>query len=105
MGMAHLGHVTWFLYHHIGSPLIQMLPIKFDFDWPNDFREEDPLNIMVIYMYNVTGQGQTHNWGPNSFQNLKSPVHLPISFKFCPSNPIFKIFPIQMHRLPLLTLT
>ena len=34
-----------------------MLPIKFDFDWPSGFREEDLLNIMVIYMYNAIGAG------------------------------------------------
>ena len=38
---GYLGHVTWYIYNHIGSPFIQMLPIKFDFDWPSGFREED----------------------------------------------------------------
>ena len=38
---GHLGHVTWYIYNHIGSPFIQMLSIKFDFDWPSGFREED----------------------------------------------------------------
>ena len=37
----HLGHVTWFIYNHIGSPFIQMLPIKFDVGWPSGFRGED----------------------------------------------------------------
>ena len=27
---GHLGHVTWYIYNHIGSPFIQMLSIKFD---------------------------------------------------------------------------
>ena len=30
---SHLGHVTWYIYNHIGSPFIQMLSIKFDFDF------------------------------------------------------------------------
>ena len=34
------------------------------------------MNIIVIYMYNALGQGQTYFWGPNSFQNLKSPVQV-----------------------------
>ena len=33
----------------------------------------------------------------NFFQNHKSSVHLPISFKIFPSNDIFTIFPIQMY--------
>ena len=55
---------------------------------------------MVMYMYIAEGQGQTTTWEPNSFQNLKFPVHLPISCKFCPSIPILTIFPIQMHVRP-----
>ena len=38
---GHLGHVTWFIYIHIGYPFIQMLPIKVDSDWPSGFREDD----------------------------------------------------------------
>ena len=38
---GHLGHVTWFIYIQIGSPFIQMLPIKFYFDWPSGFKGED----------------------------------------------------------------
>ena len=43
MGMAaiHLGHVTWISYIYIGSPFLLMLHIKFGFDWPSGFREED----------------------------------------------------------------
>ena len=39
---GHLGHVPWFINtcNHIGSPFIQMLPIKFEFDWPSGFRED-----------------------------------------------------------------
>ena len=32
-----LAHVAWFIYNHIDPPFIQMLPIKFDFDWPSGF--------------------------------------------------------------------
>ena len=38
---GHLGHVTWIIYKHIDSPFPLMLPIKFGFDWPSGFREED----------------------------------------------------------------
>ena len=38
------------------------------------------------------------------FQTHKYSVHLPISIKFFPSNDILKIFPIQMHGRPMLTL-
>ena len=38
---GHLGHVTWIFYIHIGSPFLLMLHIKFGFDWPSGFREED----------------------------------------------------------------
>ena len=38
---GHLGHVTWTSYIHIGSPFLLMLHIKFGFDWPSGFREED----------------------------------------------------------------
>ena len=36
---GHLGHVTWITYIHIGSHFLQMLHIKFGFDWPCGFRE------------------------------------------------------------------
>ena len=42
MGMAgHLGHVTQILRSNFCSPYPWMLHIKFDFDWPSSFREED----------------------------------------------------------------
>ena len=38
---GHFSHVTWISYIHIGSPFLLMLHIKFGFDWPNGFREDD----------------------------------------------------------------
>ena len=38
---GHLGHVTWTIYINFGSPFPKMLHIKFGFDWPSGFREED----------------------------------------------------------------
>ena len=35
------GHVTLAIYTSFHSPLLSMLHIKFDFDWPSGFREED----------------------------------------------------------------
>ena len=34
---GHLGHMTQFIYIHIGSPCLH---IKFGFDWPSGFRED-----------------------------------------------------------------
>ena len=38
---GHLGHVTWITYIHIGFYFLQMLHIKFGFDWPSGFREKN----------------------------------------------------------------
>ena len=38
---GHLGHVTWIIYKHIGSPFPYMVHIKFGFVLPSSFREED----------------------------------------------------------------
>ena len=37
----HLGHVTWTIYINFRSPFLRMLHMKFGFDWPSRFREED----------------------------------------------------------------
>ena len=38
-----IGHVTWIIYLHmyIGSLFLYMPHIKFGYDWPSGFREED----------------------------------------------------------------
>ena len=38
---GHLGHVAWTIYTNFGSRFPKRLHIKFGFDWPCDFREED----------------------------------------------------------------
>ena len=38
---SHLGNVTWIIYIHIGSHFLLMLHIRFGFDRPRGFREED----------------------------------------------------------------
>ena len=38
---GHLGHVTLTIYTNFDSPFLRMLHIKFCFDWPSSFREED----------------------------------------------------------------
>ena len=38
---GHLGHVTWTICINFSSPFPRRLHIKFGFDWPSDFREED----------------------------------------------------------------
>ena len=58
---------------------------------------------MVVYMYITPGQDQRH-LESISFLNHKDLVHLPINCKFCPSNDIVTIFPIQMRGQRKLTL-
>ena len=41
IGMAGILFMTWISYIHIGSPFLLMLHIKYGFDWPSGFREED----------------------------------------------------------------
>ena len=38
---SHLGHVTLTIYTNCHSLFLRMLHIKFGFDWPSGFREED----------------------------------------------------------------
>ena len=38
-----LDHVTWTIYINFRSPFPRRLHIKFGFDWPSGFREEDLL--------------------------------------------------------------
>ena len=38
---GHLGHVTWISRSNFHLPYPWMLHIKFHFDWPRSFREED----------------------------------------------------------------
>ena len=38
---GHLGHVTWTIYINLHCPLPKRLHMKFGFDWPGGFREED----------------------------------------------------------------
>ena len=38
---GNLGHVTLTIYINFHSPFTRMLHMKFGFDWPSGFREED----------------------------------------------------------------
>ena len=38
---GHLGHVTLTIYMNFHSLFLRKLHIKFGFDWPSGFREED----------------------------------------------------------------
>ena len=38
---GHLGHGTWISQSNFHLPYSWMLHIKFHFDWPSSFREED----------------------------------------------------------------
>ena len=41
---GHLGHVTWTIYTNFRSPFLRMLHMKFEFDWPSGFREDDSVS-------------------------------------------------------------
>ena len=38
---GHLSHVTWSIYINFLYPFPRRLHMKFGFDWPSGFREED----------------------------------------------------------------
>ena len=38
---GHLGRVTWTIYINFHSLFLRALHLKFGFDWPSGFREED----------------------------------------------------------------
>ena len=63
---------------------------------------------MFAYYSNIhvdcPGMGTDQYLGIKHFKNHKSSVHLPISFKFFPSNDILTIVPIQIQGQPMLTL-
>ena len=50
---GHLCHVTWNSYIHIRSPVLH---IKFGFDWPRGFREED------LWKWWTTDDGRTTDY-------------------------------------------
>ena len=37
---GHLGHVTWAIYTNFRSHFLTMLHMKFGFDWPKGFRND-----------------------------------------------------------------
>ena len=60
---GHLGHVTMTIYVNFHSLFLSMLRIKFGFDWPIGFREDDVrIFWSYVYMYIALGQGQTTPW-------------------------------------------
>ena len=44
---GHLGHVTWISRPNFRLPYPWMLHIKFHFDWPHSFREEDLCKVSM----------------------------------------------------------
>ena len=84
-----------------------MLHIKFGFDWSSSFTGEDVrILIMVIYIYNTPGWGQMRPLGPILFSEslIFSPTaHFLQDFHFA-LNDFLKVFSIQMHWGPMLTL-
>ena len=41
---GHLGHVIWTIFTNFRSSFLKRLYMKFDFDWPSDFRGKDISN-------------------------------------------------------------
>ena len=98
---GHLGHVNLTININFHCPFLTILRIKFGFDWPSGFRADD-----VCILWSCPGVGADNpRVGTKFIHKHKCCAHLPISCKFCPSNHIKTIFPIQMHRLPMLTLS
>ena len=52
---GHLGHVSWISRSNFRLPYPWMLHIKFHFDWPSSFREED---LQKSVYGQQTGEGQ-----------------------------------------------
>ena len=100
-GSGDFGHVTLTIYslYKLSFPFSKNAPHK-----GQAVSERRFFSIMVIYMYIAMGEGPDNPLGTKFFQNHKFSVNLPISCKFCPSNHILTIFPIQMHGRPMLTL-
>ena len=70
---GHLGHVTWTIIIKVLSPFPRRLHMKFGYDWPNCFREEN-----LLYMYIAPGV------------NYFSLTHL-----FSQFSPLLQVFPIK----------
>ena len=56
---GHLGHVTWTIYISLGSPFPRRLHIKFGFDRPSRFREED---VWALWTTTTTDGRMTDHW-------------------------------------------
>ena len=98
---GHLGHVTWIIYVYIDSPSYRCF--KSNLALIGQAISEKIFKYHCdIHVY-CPGVGSNQPLGSKFFQNHKTSVHLPISFKFL-SNDILTIFPIQMHGPPMLTL-
>ena len=80
-----------------------MLPIRFGFDWPSDFREEDLWIFLKCTCVLPWGEAD-QPLGSKCFHNHISLIHLSISCKCFLSNDILTFFPIQMHVGTKLTL-
>ena len=74
---GHLGHVTMTIYANFHSFFLRMFHIKFGFDWPSSFREED----VRIHVYSP-GAGAVNPLGLKYYHKHKSSSHLLIPSKF-----------------------
>ena len=78
--------------------------MKFGFDWPSGFREED---VSILWPYTciiAPGQGQTTPWAQNIFLNINLLSICSFLASFLSFNYIFLFFPIPLHGRPKLTL-
>lgn len=65
-------------FRNVYSYFPRSIRTKFDFDWPNSFQK--CLKIMAIYIWIVSGKGQTP--GVKGFQRTKSSITLFICWRF-----------------------
>ena len=94
---GHLSYVTWTIYTNFPSAFLSLALIG------QAVSEEKFEYYGHIHVYSP-GAGAGNPLGTKFSHKHKYSVHLPISCKFCPSNHILTIFPIQMHGRPMLTL-
>ena len=87
---GHLGHVTMTIYANFHSIFLRTLHIKFGFDWPSGFRQED---ARIFWSYTCI-----YNPGAGTDKRLC------LKYNHNHLNDIFLCSPIQMRGLPKLTL-
>ena len=85
----HLGHMTWIIYAHIGSPFISMFHVKHLAFIGQSVSEKKILEYYGNKHVNFPEVRANQPLGSKFFQNHQSSVHLPISFHLYKLHPSF----------------